>query len=166
MLQKSAACENVNNRSVCAGFTNVYMSSCCAHALVSRPYPWRGLVFPSSPLISVSPQREPPLHPPHTCTGSRPGASQRGKERKRKSIISLSLNCQCGQQPVNHRSRAMADLPEHRSGKIFIKLITARLVIALFQRRAGERSERLEFICGLLVSCHICCRCCKRSLFS
>lgn len=104
--------------------------------------------------------------PPPTCTGSRPGASQRGKERKRKSIVSLSLNCQCGQQPVNHRSRAMADLPEHRSGKIFIKLITARLVIALFQRRAGERSERLEFICGLLVSCHICCRCCKRSLFS
>lgn len=65
-------------------------------------------------------------------------------------MVSLSLNCQRRQQRVNHRSREKAELPEHRSGKIFRKLITVRLVIASFQRWVGEGNKALELICGLL----------------
>lgn len=91
LLQKSAACENVNNHSVCAAFTNVYMSSHCAHALVSRPYPWRGLVFPSSPLISVSRQQEPPPHH-HLHLHREPTGGQPEGKRKEKKINSFSIS--------------------------------------------------------------------------
>lgn len=83
------------------------MSSRCAHAPVSRPYPWRGLVFPSSPLISVSWQREPPLHHhlhPHLHrepTGGRPEGKRKEKKINSFSISQLSVRTTACESPFS-----------------------------------------------------------------
>lgn len=62
------------------------MSSYCTHTLFSRPYPWRGLDRPFSPLISVSWQSEPLHHHLHLhLTGPIRG-------RKEKKINGFSIS--------------------------------------------------------------------------
>ncbi len=151
--EKSATCENVNKPSACTGFTHVCESILCTrthththkHTHTHSALKAVSLVRPCLSFLSVNQcllTRNPPRPPPppfvpttSTCTSSQPGAL--ACQRKRKSMVPLSIDWQGRQQHVNHSSQAMADWLGHRSRKIFIKLITAWLVITSGEEGRG-----------------------------
>lgn len=98
---------------------------------------------------SVFPVTRPPLHHLHLLQ-QHPGLppSPPACQRKRKSMLSLSIACQDRQQHVNHSSRAMVDWLGHwskkKKRKIFTKLITAWLVIGMERGEAHAAEWEIQ----------------------
>lgn len=141
--KKSASCENVNKPRL--HWCDRCMWAHTVHA--DGALKAVSLVRPSLSFLSVN-QYLLTKRAPSPTTSTSPA------EGKGKSMVPVSTDWQGRQRHVNHSSQAMADFPGHRSEKIFIKLITAWLVIT-----SGERgevgNERHVLICVSLARCHL-----------